>query len=210
VGGTMSSREPDDARQGYRPVSGLAVAALVAGLLSASALVNPFFWVVPLLAIGLACLGLVDVSRVGAEKAGRIVALAGLALAIGFGAQAVSSTAAERWIASARAKSAAEMWIKALHAGRVDDARAMCALDAVPGLDALAGQVADCGAAVQPVATVMGRSEENPDAWRVQATVKPCAAGPIELIIELAASTVVLQEGPVERWMVVKAEPAAR
>jgi hypothetical protein len=209
VGSTMSSQEQDDAPNGYRPVSGLAVAAFIAGLLSAAALVNPFFWVVPLLAIGLACLGLADVSRVGAEKAGRIAALAGLALAIGFGAQAVSSTAAKRWIASARARSAAEVWIEALHAGRVDDARAMCLPDAVPKLDAWAGQVAECGAAGQPVATVMGRGEENPDTWRVRATVEPCAAGPIELIVELAASTVARQEGPVERWMVVKAEPAA-
>ena len=210
MGGTMISQEQDDGPNGYRPVSGLAVAALIAGLLSAAALVNPFFWVVPLLAIGLACLGLADVSRVGAEKAGRIAALAGLALAIGFGAQAVSSTAARRWIASARAQSAAEVWIEALHAGRVDDARAMCLPDAVPKLEDLAEQMAGCGAAGQPVATVLGRGEENPDTWRVRATVEPCATGSFEVIVELAASTVARQEGPVERWMVVKAEPAAR
>lgn len=208
MGSTMISQE--DAAAGYRPVSGLAVAALVAGVLSAAALVNPFFWVVPLMAIGLACLGLVDVNRVGAEKAGRIVALAGLALAIGFGAQAVSSTAAKRWIASARAESAAAVWVEALRAGRVDDARAMCLPDAVPKLAELAREFAGCGSEGRPVATVLGRGEETPDTWRVRTTVEPCAAGAVERIIELAASTVARQEGPVERWMVMKAEPAAR
>lgn len=208
MGGTMISHQ--DEPSSYRPVSGLAVASLVAGVLSAAALVNPFFWVVPLLAIGLACLGLADVSRAGAEKAGRIAALAGLALAIGFGAQAVSSTAAKRWIASARAESAAEVWIEALRDGRVDDARAMCISDAVPKLDDLAQQMAGCGPAGRSVASVVGRGEANPDTWRVRAMVEPCETGSLEVIIELAASSVARQEGPVEQWMVVNAAPAAR
>ena len=40
--------------------------------------------------------------------------------------------------------------------------------------------------------------------------VEPCETGSLEVIIELAASSVARQEGPVERWMVVNAEPAAR
>ena len=193
---------------GYRPVSGLAVAALIAGLLSAVALVSPFFWVVPLLAIGLACLGLADVSRAGAEKAGRLAALAGLALAVGFGAQAVSSTLTKRLITTARARAAATVWIDALRDGRVADARGMCLPDAVLKLDELAEQVAACGAGSRPVATVLGRGEENPDTWRVKATVEPCAAGSFEVIIELGNSIVARQEGPVERWTVVRCEPA--
>jgi hypothetical protein len=205
VGGTVISHENDPS--GYRPVSGLAVAALLAGLFSAAALVNPFFWVVPLLAIGLACLGLADVSRAGAEKAGRLAALAGLALAVGFGAQAVSSTLTKRLITSARAQAAAVVWIDALHDGRVADARGMCLPDAVPKLDDLAQQVVACGGGSKPVATVLGRGEENPDTWRVKATVEPCAGGSFEVIIELANSIVARQEGPVERWTVVKCGP---
>ena len=136
----------DDEPSGYRPVSSLAVAALVAGVVSAAALVSPFFWVIPLLAAGVACLGLADVSRAGAEKAGRIAALAGLALAVGFGAQAVSSTLAKRLITAARAQSAAILWAEALREGRVADARAMCLPDAVPKLDDLAKRAAACGA----------------------------------------------------------------
>lgn len=206
MGGTVISHESEPS--GYRPVSGLAVASLIAGLLSAAALVSPFFWVVPLLAIGLACLGLADVSRVGAEKAGRLAALAGLALAVGFGAQAVSSTLTKRLITTARAQAAAAVWLDALRDGRVADARGMCLPDAVPKLDELAEQVAACGAGSRPVATVLGRGEENPDTWRVKVTAEPCAAGSFEVIIELASSMVARQEGPVERWTVVKCEPA--
>jgi hypothetical protein len=206
VGETLITSEDD--QTSYRPVSGLAVASLVAGMLSAAALVNPFFWVVPLLAAGLACLGLADVSRAGAEKAGRIAALAGLALAVGFGAQSVSSTLTKRLITTARAHAATVMWIEALRDGRVADARAMCLPDAVLKLDDLAKQVAACGGAGRPVASVIGRGEENPDTWRVRAAVEPCAAGPLELVIELGASIVPRQEGPLERWTVVKCEPA--
>jgi hypothetical protein len=202
----MITSEDEQAR--YRPVSGLAVASLVAGMLSAAALVNPFFWVVPLLAAGLACLGLLDVSRAGAEKAGRVVALAGLALAVGFGAQAVSSTLTRRLITMARAHEASVVWIEALRDGRVADARAMCLPDAAPNLDDVAKQVASCGGAGRPVASVIGRGEENPDTWRVRVAVEPCTAGPLELVIELGASIVPRQEGPVERWTVVKCEPA--
>lgn len=206
MGGTVISHE--DEPSSYRPVSGLAVAALIAGLLSAAALVSPFFWVVPLLAIGLACLGLADVSHAGAEKAGRLAALAGLALAVGFGAQAVSSTLTKRLITTARARAAAIVWIDALRDSRLADARGMCLPDAVLRLDEIAEQVAACGAASRPVATVVGRGEENPDTWRVKTTVEPCVAGPLELIIELVASIVARQEGLVERWTVVKCEPA--
>lgn len=202
----MSTSEDEQAR--YRPVSGLAVASLVAGMLSAVALINPFFWVVPLLAVGLACLGLADVSRIGAEKAGRIAAVAGLALAVGFGAQAVSSTLTRRLITTARAQEASVVWIEALRDGRVADARAMCLPDAVPNLDDVAKQVAACGGAGRPVASVVGRGEENPDTWRVRVAVEPCAAGTLEVIIELASSIVTRQEGPVERWMVVTCKPA--
>ena len=58
------------------------------------------------------------------------------------------------------------------------------------------------------MATVLGRGEENPDTWRVETTVEPCVGGSFVVIIELASSIVARQEGPVERWTVVKCEPA--
>ncbi len=198
----------DDEPLGYRPVSGLAVAALVAGALSATAVISPVFWVVPLLAVGLACLGLTDVQRSGAEKVGRVAALGGLALAIGFGAQSVAATLTTRWISSARAQAAAGLWIEALQHGRADDARAMCLPDTVPQLDDLVREVEGCRNEARPMVVVIGRGAGSPDTWRVRATVKPCAGGTFDVIIELANSTVSHQEGPVERWTVVACEPA--
>ena len=47
---------------GYRPVSTLAIAALVLGVLSGLALVGPFFFVVPLVAVAVAVAALADVA----------------------------------------------------------------------------------------------------------------------------------------------------
>ena len=57
----------------------------------------------------------------GAPKAGRWAALAGLALALGFGAQAVATTATSEWLARSRAETATRFWLDAIAAGRRDD-----------------------------------------------------------------------------------------
>ena len=90
----------DDA-VGYVPVSGLAVAALVLGGLSALVVVSPLFLVVPLVAIAVAAAAIRDVSRSGARKAGRLAAIAGLALAAGFSSQAIVAGITARAIAAA-------------------------------------------------------------------------------------------------------------
>lgn len=195
--------ETADAQRGYRPVSGMAVMALLAGALSAVALVSPFFWVVPLLAIGLACLGLADVGRPGAEKAGRAAALVGLAFAVGFGTQAVSAAVTSRWLVTSRARSAATLWLDALRAGRVDDARSMCVEGGVTALDQLAARIAGCGDA-KPRVEVVSTSDDVPDGWTVRLVLDPCAAGPIDIDVVLAPSMVTRQEAAIERWMVVK------
>lgn len=190
---------------GYRPVSGPAVAALAAGMLSAAALVNPFFWVVPLLGIGLACLGLADTGRPGAEKAGRMLALTGLALAVGFGTQAVSATATRRWIAQSRAQAAAGLWITAVRDGRQDDARSMCLPEAAPQIDAITARIGGC--AGDPSLTAVGFPPDEASGGRsVRAAFTSCG---IAFDIHLVPTDVVRQEGTVERWMVAKCEPSA-
>lgn len=72
----------------YRSVSILAVAALLLGLVSAVALIGTHLLVVNLLAIICAALALVRIARSEGQLIGRNVALAGLALSIGFGAYA--------------------------------------------------------------------------------------------------------------------------
>jgi hypothetical protein len=109
----------------YRPVSMLAVAAALAGVASSLALTTPMLWALPLVGVGLALAGLADVARPGAEKAGRMLALAGLALSVGFGAQAVTSAIVSRRIVEARAVATANAWIDAIREGRLADARAM-------------------------------------------------------------------------------------
>jgi hypothetical protein len=190
---------------GYRPVSGPAVAAMVAGVLSAAALVNPFFWVVPLLGIGLACLGLADTGRPGAEKAGRMLALTGLALAVGFGAQAVSAAATQRWIARSRAQAAASLWITAVRDGRLDDARSMCLPEAVLQIDTITARIGGC--AGEPSLMAIGSTTDDASGGQnVRAAFASCG---IVFDIHLMPADVVRQEGMVERWMVAKCEPSA-
>ena len=64
-----------DDMAGYLPVSRLAVAAAGLGAISALALASPVFWVLPLVAIGIAVAALRDVGRPEAPKAGRLAAM---------------------------------------------------------------------------------------------------------------------------------------
>lgn len=111
----------------YRPVSTLAVVAGVVGLLSSLALTTPLLWILPLVGVALAVAGLADVSRSGAEKAGRTAALLGLALSVGFGVQAVTTSVASRWIMERRTQAVVHAWLDALGEDRLSDARSMIA-----------------------------------------------------------------------------------
>ena len=127
-----ATRDPDSAadnggeRPGYLPVSRLAVGAAVLGVSSALALVSPLFLVVPLVALTVSVAARADCERPGAPKAGRLAAIAGMALAIGFGAQAVSMLVVARAIAAGRAVAAAEMFLAAVRDGRTVDAGLFC------------------------------------------------------------------------------------
>jgi len=109
----------------YRPVSALAVIACIGGVCSSAALVAPILWMVPLVGVALSVAALADVARPPAGKAGRLAALAGLALSLGFGAQAATTAAASQWVTARRAEAAARYWFEAVCAGRLADARSM-------------------------------------------------------------------------------------
>lgn len=177
---------------GYRPVSSLAVAALIVGCVSALALVSPVFWVVPLVGVALAVVAVRDVTRSGVAKAGGLAAVAGLALSLGFGAQAATAAATARWLAASRAEAAAEFWLEALCDGRTDDARSMCGPDA-------AGQVesaATCCGADRARMRCVGVGEAL-GSWTITASVGTCR---LELVVEPAVSTNGGQA--TERWLV--------
>lgn len=177
---------------GYRPVSSLAVAALIVGCMSALALVSPVFWVVPLVGAALALVAVRDVTGSGVAKAGGLAAVAGLALSLGFGAQAVTAAATARWLAAARAEAAAGFWLDALCDGRVDDARSMCGPDAAPRVD----EAAACCGSERPSIRCDGAGE-TPGAWAVSAVRGSCR---LNLVVEPALSTT--GGRATERWLV--------
>lgn len=177
---------------GYRPVSSLAVAALIVGCVSALALVSPVFWVVPLVGAALALVAVRDVTRSGVAKAGGLAAVAGLALSLGFGAQAMTAAATARWLAAARAASAARFWLDALCDGRTDDARSMCGPDAAPRVDEAA---ACCGA--ERLRIRCDGAGEAPGSWAVTASRGTCR---LELVVEPVLSTTAGRT--TERWSV--------
>lgn len=174
-------------------MSSLAIASLVLGASSALALVSPFFFVVPLVAVAVAVAALADVDRDGARKAGRLVAIAGLALAIGFGVQALTSAAVTRLIAAGRATAAAEMFIQAVREGRRADAEAMSAAEAREKIVAL---MACLGAN----AVMRFRTGEEAGTWVVE--IPPADQRGCAVRLVLAPMTTLQQGRAIERWLV--------
>ncbi len=211
----------------YRPVSPLAVVALVLGICSAMALVTRFAWVVPLVAAAVAIAALADLARPGTAKAGRLLALAGLALAVGFGAQAVTGAVVDRWIASHRAGAAARAWIDAVRHGRPAEALGICGaavastsstaslppdptetdvegrrLERFIQLDAVRA-VAACNA-TQPEVTSCQPLGTDDNAWIVRVLLASCGGGEETLrLVVLPKIAAAGTTGVVERWKVV-------
>jgi hypothetical protein len=210
----------------YRPVSRLAVAALAAGMMSALAIVSPLCWALPLVAVGLVVAAWADVHRPGAPKAGGLAAVAGLALAVGFGAQAVTDAVATRWLVSRRAEATARHWIDAVRAGRLADAISVCAPRVVPGggappapggAPASPAAATDREAAFAALAAVRGLkpcdaqpprvtsiapADETEGGWVVVASLAACGRPEESLRLVVAPERVQRQGGPVERWLV--------
>ena len=190
-----SSMVPEPA--GYRPVSTLAIGALVLGILSGLALLSPFFFVVPLVAVAVAVAACADVEREGAAKVGRLAALAGLALAVGFGAQAVTSGVVTRSIAAGRALAAANMVVEALREGRQADAEAMCGPEA-------RGKVAALAACVGSDASLRARAGDEAGTWEVE--IAPAGRPGCAARLVLVPVAGVQQSGVIERWLVTSCD----
>lgn len=214
---TMRSTSIDgDVVPGYRPVSLLAVGALIVGAASALALLSPAAWAVPLLAVGLAVAALRDVAvRPGDvpdpdaaaapldRKSGRWMAVLGLALAVGFGAQAVSARLVWRSIAGRRAEDSARMFLEMVRQDRMADAYKCCLPQVMPmtmdrpsmmqepptpeqtarkaeaalrGMDVIQS-IQGCGADVPVEVRCTGAEARMKDAWIVHVRVGPCASG---------------------------------
>lgn len=217
----------------YRPVSKLAVAAAVVGVLSSLALTTPLLWILPLVGTVLAVVGLADVARSGAEKAGRAAALVGLALSIGFGAQAVTSSVVAKSIMDHRAKAVVHAWLDALGENRFSVARSMIAPHLLPqslmdghgpgepghqdhdhaadgkdtSIESLpaVSAILRCGTAAVRDVRYTGRDEETGEHWCVRVRLSPCAdGGPVVLLLQLIPTVSSEQKGSVERWTITK------
>ena len=212
--------EPVGPTIGYRPVSGLAVAAAAMGMLSCLAIATPLLWILPLLGISLAIMGFVDVARSGAEKAGRAAALLGLALSIGFGAQAATAAVVSRTITQSRVRTVVSMWLDALRENRLADAQSMLSPRLLPaahsdhtghkdgdeptiGLVPAVMAIRGCGDTVVRTVESTGRDEETGEQWGVRVRLSPCAdGGAVEVRLQLQPEIVNEPTQRVERWTI--------
>lgn len=238
---------------GYRPVSLLAIATAVAGVASALALVSPALWVVPLLTVALAAMALRDVaprrdqeedqeedraSEAGDggaasvahgvdRKTGRWLALLGLALAIGFGAQSAVSFVVARSVTRSRSEAAARMFLDMVRKERMADAIKCCLPQVTPPVSArkmdgpptpeaqtraaegalrsmdVIRAIQRCGDDAPVQIHCVGPETRLKDSWVLEVRVGPCPDGKTLKIKMLMQSRAVTRgKRPYDNWMV--------
>lgn len=217
----MNASGTGDDLPGYRPVSGLAIAALLAGIGSVLVLFTALAAMVPLVAVVLAAVALAELRRSEGRRVGRAAALVGLALAIGFTAQAAGGFLIDRWVGARRAAAAANAWLDAIREDRLADAMAMCVPAVLPqrghdpaspapasgGMTAefralnVVAAVAGCGRETRPPVTVR-RDSAAESLWVADIPLAACGrpGGAVRLLLEPRLTTRGLE--PLERWLV--------
>jgi hypothetical protein len=111
----------DDHLVTYRPVSRIAVASAVAGFSSVLALISPVLWFIPIVAILLAVVALVRISRHEAMW-GVSFALAGIVLACLFGSWSATRLLTRQHIMFAHAQEFADDWFEQIRHGHLKEA----------------------------------------------------------------------------------------
>ena len=238
---------------GYRPVSLLAIATAVAGVASALALVSPALWVVPLLTVALAAMALKDVApradsdeggddgRESASgsaapgidrKTGRWLALAGLALALGFGAQSAVSFVVGRTVMRSRAEASARMFLDMVRKERMADAIKCCLpqvtppitgrnMDGPPTPDAqtraaeaalrsmdVIRAIQRCGDDAPLEIHCVGPETRLKESWVLEVRVGPCPDGkPLKIKMLMQSRAVTRGKRPYDNWMVAGIAP---
>ncbi len=213
----MATDEASDAASTYRPVSPLAVAALAAGCGSALVLITPLAAMLPLVAIALAAAALAGIRRSEGRIVGRWIALAGLALAVGFTSQAIAAAMTARAIARHRAEATARAWVEAVRAERLADAIAVSSprslpmvesdrhgpplgpeakIDAFRELPAVRAVMA-CTAA----APVIAGMERVDNGWVIRLPLEGCGM-PNDLVLSVAPQLVTRRGRALEEWLV--------
>lgn len=204
-------RDDDSPVDEYRPVSGLAVAALVVGCLSIVATYSPLLWAVPVVGAILAASALRELSSPGVVKVGRLAALAGLALSIGIGCQAVTRHVLGRSFLERRAVEVADRWIADIREDRLLLARSALALELRPPVAMVGSEdnpkpvhdpvaeeesfrraaivvaIRGCGGKEVAHSEFVGFDEESQEshrAWHVRVRLAPCDDGR-EVVVRL-------------------------
>jgi len=205
---------------------------------SAAAVFGSVFWMLPLVGVCLAVVALRDLARPDSPKVGRLAAIAGLALAVGFGTQGVAATGVSQWLRERRVEQAAGVFVDAVRQGRTTAARRMLADDQLYALSGgmVGGEddneavdmrvvesrfeklpavsaIRDCGRGATPRITCRGYrpdSREAKDGWLVDLVLAPCGSGGESLVrLELRLDMRRAAAGLVERWNVSKLELVA-
>jgi hypothetical protein len=237
----LPDAEGSDVVPGYRPVSVLAVVALIAGILSATAVFSSALLLVPLIASALSVVALMDVSargdgddraEGGDRKTGRGWALAGLALAVGFGVQSVATSLTQRTVAFRRAEASAAMFLEMVREDRLGEAVKTCLPQVIPppmgiGLGAKATpdvqerqaeasfagleiiqNIRKCGTAATTLRCV-GAEDRFPDSWAVVVVIGPCEgrSKPLEIRMLMQSKPVTRGQRMFDNWMVAGIAP---
>lgn len=115
----LSGMEPQEVEQ-YRSVSALAIASVLLGLISVSALAHPGAWIVPVAAVVCGVAAQFRVSHRGDTLTGRRLALIGMGLGLFFGVWAVTRYTTYHWVLTREARSFAEQWLTAVRDGDLE------------------------------------------------------------------------------------------
>ena len=216
----------------YRPVSGVAVAAAVFGVLSLAAAIHPSFFILPVLGVVFAVVAIRDLWRADSIRIGRLAALTGLALSLFFGCLGLTRFLTTTWNANRRAEQVAARWVDALLDGRILEAHAMLmpfqrvnapgeaegdvstglfdskAIEAVYRQRPEVAAILTCGAAKRQAATLLDyvpESEEREEVWVVRVLIAPCGSrASFAIDIEVESSLVKQPAGWLEQWYVKK------
>jgi hypothetical protein len=236
----LPDAEGSDVVPGYRPVSVLAVVALIAGILSATAVFSSALLLVPLIASALSVVALMDVSargdgddraEGGDRKTGRGWALAGLALAVGFGVQSVATSLTQRTVAFRRAEASAAMFLEMVREDRLGEAVKTCLPQVIPPMGMGVGakatpdvqerqaeasfagleiiqNIRKCGTAATTLRCV-GAEDRFPDSWAVVVVIGPCEgrSKPLEIRMLMQSKPVTRGQRMFDNWMVAGIAP---
>ena len=112
----------DETLTGYRPISRLAIASLLLGLLSAAALLHPLLWILPISAVILAAIAFRQTVSPASELRGTAFALTAISLGFLFGSLAVSWQFSFQAALDRQAREYSTAWLELVRQGRLQEA----------------------------------------------------------------------------------------